>query len=354
MSKLFLKDTPIIGIDISTASIKVMSIDHNKWSVSGYGSLDVDPAKLKDALELHDPSYLTELVSLLLSEKTIGHLPSKRVALSLPTARSYCRTFTLPYAAENTMKEAVLLEAEQYIPIPPSSLYIDFAVVERNRSKKLATVLMCAIPKTVVDNAVTALEAAGLEVVYVEPSISAVSRLLMATEDANLPTIIVDIGPTSTDIAILEKGAIRVTGGIAIGSNAFTLDIAKKLNVTLENAHQLKVLNGLNTGPRQEKLQEALAPSLDKILAETRKVMRYYSERINSDDKLEQLLVVGSGSSMPGIGEYFTNSLVIAARVASPWQRLEFGKIQEPPKQFRPRYLTVTGLATLDPRRIWK
>ena len=82
--------------------------------------------------------------------------------------------------------------------------------------------------------------------------------------------------------------------------------------------------------------------------------MRYYTERINSERKLEQLLVVGGGSNMPGIGEYFTDKLVIAARVASPWQKLDFGEVQEPPKQFRPRYITVAGVASADPTRIWK
>ena len=188
----------------------------------------------------------------------------------------------------------------------------------------------------------------------IEPGINAVGRVLTATEDGSLPTVIVDIGPANTDIAILDKGSIRVTGGIPIGGNSFTLDIAKKLNISLENAHQLKVLNGLSAGPRQQKLKEALEPSLERILVETKKVIRYYNERINSERKLEQLLIVGGGSNVPGIGEYFTNSLIMAARVASPWQKLDFGKVQEPPKQFRPRYITVAGIASINPGSIWK
>jgi type IV pilus assembly protein PilM len=93
---------------------------------------------------------------------------------------------------------------------------------------------------------------------------------------------------------------------------------------------------------------------LDRILAETKKVIRYYDERISGDRKLEQLLVVGSGSNLPGIGEYFTNSLVIAARVASPWQKLDFGALPEPNKQFRPRYIAVAGLASVAPGEVWK
>jgi len=352
MSKLFYKDKPIIGLDISNTGIKIMSADPKRWLVHGYGSIDLEPLKVKAAMESPDDTYITDNIKLLLSEKIIGDTSSKLVAVALPTARSYTRTFTLPASTEKSLHDAVILEADQYIPIPSSNLYIDYQIIERN--KKEITVLMSAISKIIVDNIVRSIEAAGLQPILIEPSICSVGRVLTATERGDLPTVIVDIGPATTDIAILDRGTIRVTGGLAIGGNTFTLDIAKKLNVELENAHQLKVLNGLNPGPRQQKLTGALQPSLERILNEVKKVMRYYDERISTDRKLEQLLVVGSGSNLPGIGEYFTNSLVMPARVASPWQRLDFAKMQEPPKQFRPRYITVAGLASINPGSIWK
>lgn len=352
MAKFFYKDKPIVGLDISSTGIKLMSVDAKKWTVNGYGHLDLDPLKLKEALENDTKtSFLTDSIKLLLSENIIGSASSDRVAIAVPTSRSYTRTFTLPASAEKSLDEAVLLEAEQYIPIPVSTLYIDYQIIER--SKKTIIVLMSAVSKAVIDNISKAVEAAGLFPILIEPSINSVGRVLTATEDGTLPTVIVDIGPASTDIAILDKGSIRVTGGLSIGGNTFTLDIAKKMNISLENAHQLKVLNGLNAGPRQQKLKEALSPSLERIITETQKVMRYYNERI-SDRKLEQLLIVGGGSSVPGIGEYFTDKLVIAARVASPWQKLDFAKVQEPPKQFRPRYITVAGVASVNPGSVWK
>lgn len=353
MSKFFYKDKPVIGLDISNTGIKVMSIDSKRWLVNGYGSLDLDPLKTKESLENPDDTFLGENIKALLNEKIIGTLgPSTSVAIAVPTARSYTRTFTLPSSAEKALSEAVLLEAEQYIPIPVSTLYIDYQIIER--SHKTIVVLMSAMSKVVIDTIMRNVEAAGLSPVLIEPSINSVGRVLTATEDGTLPTVIVDIGTTNTDIAILDKGSIRVTGGVQVGGNTFTLDIAKKLNIALENAHQLKVLNGLNAGPRQQKIRDALNPSLERILTETKKVMRYYNERINSDRKLEQLLVVGGGSNVPGIGEFFTENLLIAARVASPWQKLDFGKNQEPPKQLRPRYITVAGVASVKPGSIWK
>ena len=350
MTKLFYKDKPIIGLNISNTGIKIMAIDIKKWLVLGYGSIDLDPVKVKDSLE-GNSSYLSDNIKLLVKEKIVGILPSDHVAISLPTARSYSRTFNLPISVEKSLDDAVELEVDQYIPIPSSTLYIDYEVIDR--SKKEVTVLMSAMPKTIIEKCVAAVEGSGLSVVMIEPSISSVARLLAKTEEGNLPTMVVDIGPANTDIAVLDNSMIRVTGGVAIGGNTFTLDISKKLGMAVENAHQLKVFNGLNAGPRQEKIKGAVDDSLKKIIIETRKVMRYYNERISGNSKIEQLLVVGSGSNMPGIGEYFTDELVMPSRVASPWQKLDFGKLPEPARQFRSQYITVAGIASIDTGEIW-
>lgn len=350
MKKLFYKDKPIIGLDISSTDMKVMSIDLKHQAVLGYGNLDLDPLRIKKAFE-DDDGYLSESLQTLLKKKMVGSLASDQVVLGIPTSRTFSRTFTIPVSAENTLKDAVAIEVGQYIPLPLSLLYVDYEIIERNES--VLTVIMSAVPKKIVDNALAACETAGLSVAMIEPAINAVARILKLTEEGHLPTVIVDIGAANTDIAVLD-GSVRITGGIGTGGNTFTLDIAKKLSVTLENAHQLKVLNGLSPGARQEKITSALRPALRGIITETRKVIRYYNERLSNDRRLEQVLVVGSGSNVPGIGEYFTNELVMPARTANPWQQLDFGELPQPAKQFRSRYITVAGLSNVEKGEMWK
>lgn len=350
MNKLFHTDKPIVGLDISQTGVKIMALHPQKKVVTGYGSIDLDPAKVQASLEGDDP-YLRENIQALVKKNLVGQLPSTQVVLGVPTGKTYSRTFSLPLDAQKNLKEAVEIEVDQYIPIPIGLLYVDYEVIER--TKDSLTVLMSAVPRTLADSCLSAAESAGLQVVMIEPGISAIARVLEATEEGHLPTVIIDIGPASTDIAVLDS-SIRVTGGLGIGGNTFTLSIAKKLGVPLENAHQLKVLNGLSAGPKQAKLQGALTPNLDRIVNETRKVIRYYNERITEQKKLEQVLIVGGGSNVPGIGDFFTNELVMPARVASPWQQLNFGNLAQPAKQFRPRYITVAGLASVNPGEIWK
>lgn len=352
MSKLFYKRKTIVGLDISQTGIKIMAVDPKHWLVLGYGSLDLDPVKVQASLDDPKDTYLADNIKTLLAKNIVGKLDSDHVIIGLPTGKTFSRTFTLPLGQERHIASAVEIEVDQYIPIPLASLYLDFDVIER--SKEALTVIMSAVPRTLVDTCLNAVKDAGLTPLLAEPSINAVARVLEVTEEGHLSTLILDIGAASTDIAVLDGGVIRVTGSVGIGGNTFTLDIAKKLGVALENAHQYKVLNGLTPGPRQAKITAALTPSLSRIAVEIRKVIRYYNERLANNRKIEQLLVVGSGANVPGIGEFFTNELVMPARVAIPWQKLDFGELQEPNKQFRPRYIAVAGLASVSPEEVWK
>lgn len=350
MSNYFYKDKPIIGLDINQTSLKIMAINAKRWTVLGYGSVDIDPSKLQQSME-GDGAYLADELEQLLGKKLVGQLPSNHVIMSIPTSRTYSRSITLPGDVKGNLLDAIRLEAEQSIPVPIDQLYLDYEITSKTPEAIVA--YSCAAPRHIVDTCMNAVTKVGLKPVMVEPSMNAVARLLKASEQGELPTVIVDIGAANTDVAVLDS-TIKVTGGVAVGGNTFTLDISNSMGVSLEQAHQLKVLNGLNPGKQQRKLNKAVAPSLQKILSELKKIMRYYEERVPGARKLEQVLIIGGGSNMPGLGDYFTENLMLASRLASPWQLLDFDKLPQPARQFKPRYLSVAGLALVNPREIWQ
>lgn len=351
LSKLFYREKTITGIDIGQTAIKIMSLDPRKGEVTSFGSFDVDPASIQAALRDGDPTYIVDSLTTLLRDKTVGSFGSKKVIVSIPASLAFTRTLALPIKAEKVLKSAVELEAEQYIPLPIASLVIDYQIIGRTASE--LSVLMCAAPRKIITAVSTAIDKVGLEVVAIEPSLMSIGRLLTTTEDAGMPSIIVDIGAIATDIAAVDGSTIRVTGTAAIGGNSFTLNIAESLKISLEQAHQMKVLYGLAYSTKQKKLTKAMTPDLDAIVSEVKKIIRYYNDRLGGE-RLEQLLIVGSGANIPGIGEYFTNALVMAARVANPWQNISFGHLAAPARQVKPRYITVAGAASVTQEELWK
>ena len=349
-TKLFYRDKPLVGIDVSTTGVKAMAINQHKMTVQGYGSIDLDPQKMQASMNNGD-NYLADGIKQLLHEKIHGKLPSNHIAVSVPTSRTYSRTLELPLDAEANLSDSLQLEVEQYLPIAASELYIDHQIIDR--SKTAITVLLTAVPKRIVDAAVESCEKAGLQVVTVEPGISAAARLIRRTEEGHLPTILIDVGAATSDIALVDQ-VVRVTGSAPVGGHTFTYTIADKLKVSFEEAHQLKVHSGLAPGPKQSKLRAALEPVLNQVAQETRKIMRYYSERLGAKTKIEQIIIVGGGSNLPGLGEFMTDAMMMPSRVANPWHSISFGHLTPPSKQFKPRYITAAGLGIIDPKEIWQ
>lgn len=347
--KLFVHNKPLIGIDISYTYLKVMTINMSKWSVACYGSITIDPLKAHESLT-GNPEYLSEKLKELVAKNIIGRVPSDHAVICIPTNLTYNRSTSLPVEASKKMAEAVSLEAEQSIPVPGKELNMTYEVLEK--TKESVEVSISAVPKKIVDNVVSICDAAGFYPMLVQPSISSVARLITLTEQGQLPTLVVDIGAATTDLAILSHGKIRANASVQIGDNAFTNAISKALKTSLENAHQLKVTDGLAYSKKQASITKALAPSLKQIVDEIHKILRYNSERLGSTEKIEQVIVVGSGSNMPGLGEYFTDTLIMPARVGSPWQNLNFGSLQQPARQFKARYISVAGVASITPKEL--
>ena len=348
--RLFIPDKPLIGIDISQHGIKVMSIDVKKWQVLGYGYVSADLSNRKTDKDDRE-SRIRDALNKLFKDHIIGRMPSKHAVLSIPTSRSYTRSFTLPRQAEKNLEEAVRLEAEQYIPVPLTEMNVGYQVISKTADQ--IEVAVAAAPNNLVNSLVSACHTVGLTVLMAEPSINSAARLVSHTEEGDLPTILLDIGSSTTDIAVLD-GTIRAASSVNQGGNGFTKAIAKRLSVSEEKAHQLKVLNGLSVSPRQADIKAALAPHLDEIVANIHKIIRYYNERIDSKKEIAQIVLVGGGANVPGIGDYFTDKLVMPARIASPWQLLDFGKLPKPTPQYKPLFITAAGLASTPPKEIFK
>ncbi len=311
--------------------------------VMGYATLDLPRDKVADSLENSD-SYLESKLVEMLEKKLVGKITSQYVAVSIPTVNTFSRMIRLPIDAEKDLSSTIDLEIEQYIPIPKELLTIDYSIL--SRTNKNIEVLICATPSNIIDRVIEVTRSVGLEPVLIEPSMNSIARLLYSNESGYLKTIVLDIGLTGTDIAVLDK-FIKATSSTQIGGNNFTLSISKNMNVSVEKAHQLKLLKGFNKSAEQKDITKALEKDMQTILTEIRKLIRYYKERLDGKS-IDQIIITGVGSSVAGLGDYFTNELYLPVRLANPWQSISFRNIPRPKRILISRYITVAGTAMAD------
>lgn len=353
-SLLLYKDEPLLGLDIGTGCIKVMQIQTEgvkKPAVVGYGTAFFDPeTTLKDSV-ITNYDGIAKAVHKLFKEHLVGDITTRRVALSVPTARTFTREMNLPQMSDKELEQAVLSEAEQYIPRPLDELCLDYQV--NRRGEEEISVYTVAIPRKIVESYMVLGDILGLEPILVEPTIAASTRLLTYDTNSNKgPSVFLDFGTVSADISIYDT-YINVTGTVACGGDMFTHHIMDALNVSEREATIIKTKYGLGLSKKQDQILEAVTPLLEKTIREIRRMIRYYEERGNSNQSITQVITTGGGANMPGLTDYLTQTLRLPTRMFDPWQILDYGHLQPPSYAERSLYMSVAGLALAKPKEVF-
>lgn len=352
MSGLFYKDKPLFGLDIGFSTIKVMQLDASgkQHRLVGYGIGAFDSKAILDGVVVDHASVAKSMMELF-DKHIIGEINTRRVALAIPASRTFTRTMNLPPIKDDEITEAVKLEAEQYIPMPIEELYLDHIII--NRDDKGTEVLAVATPKKIVDSQMQLVRMMGLEPVGFDTSILAAARVFEKQDEHNdIPAVLIDFGSMSADITVHDKTVI-VTGTIPHGGDIFTDLIAKKLGVSREEAHVIKTKYGIGKSKKQPEILEVLKPAIDQLAKEIRRMIRYHEERSGSQQKIGQIVAMGGGANMPGLSDYLTNVIRLPVRTCEPWQTFQMHRLQPPSILEKSMYVTVAGLALIQPRELF-
>ncbi|HEX9679561.1 MAG TPA: type IV pilus assembly protein PilM [Candidatus Saccharimonadales bacterium] len=343
---VFYKDKPIFGFDLGHSSIKVVQVEKNgrKTSVIGYGTIDFDPIAVKKGV-LVDIETIAKQTVKLFKSNIIGKIETKRVTSALPAGLTYSRIVTLPPMESKDVESAILLEVEQSIPVPLAELYVDYEVVYHAKDGSVE-VLVVAAPKSIVDSYLNLFAVLGLEVVLFETTINSVARTVSHADNTSVPTLIIDFGSISSDLAVFDH-TIRVTGTADWGGETLSKEIAKVLRVSLRQAQTIKNRYGLDVSKKQTQIAKALQPVLTQLINEIRRISRFYTERSGDNSKISQIVILGGGANLPGLSGYLTDKLRIATRLVDPLQNISFGRLQPPHKLERTLYSTAVGLSLL-------
>ena len=354
----FLHDKPLFGLDIGHGSLKVMQVSEqsgkpvgkgHKPHVVGYGFTTFDKSALEDGV-VTQPEIIAKAAHELFQHQLIGDITTRRVAIAIPAYRTFTRSVKLPKLKTKELAEAVQLEAEQYISVPLEELYLDYEIIKQ--SEDATELLVVAVPQTIVNSYLELAQILGLETVLIEPTLSSSGRLFSIDEQSDVATFIIDFGSQSSDISIFDKHML-VTGTVQGGGENFTNSIKNKLGVSLQEAGLIKTRYGLGVSKKQADIQQALEPTLEQIVKEIRRMMRYYEERYGSERPIGQIITLGGGANMPGLSEYMINAMRLAVRHTDPWQYFNYKGLQPPSDADKPMYATVAGLSLANPKEVF-
>ena len=166
-----------------------------------------------------------------------------RFAVGLPAGQHLSKTLTIPQAAEDNLRNALLYELDRHTPFRADEVGFDFAVIGRNELTRELIVRLVIAPKTTIANAISTAAATGLTVASVQPALpdrdSLAINLLPHDDSSNLVRTLLRWIPW---LILVALGAVAISLPL-LQKRAQVIELQPQVNIAAQQAAAADVLN---------------------------------------------------------------------------------------------------------------
>ena len=316
------KAKPVLGLDISSTSIKLLELSRegDRYRVESYGVKALPPNSVveKNINEVEAVAEAVKSVLLLSKAKT------KAAAVAVAGSAVITKVIEMPSGlSDDAMEMQITLEADQYIPYPLEEVSIDFeiqGVSERNPEQ--VEVLLAACRRENVDLRVDVLELAGLQPKIVDVEAYTMERAFSLIQDQfedqeDQVVAIVDIGATMTTLSVLVSGKTVYTREQLFGGKQLTEEIQRRYGLSTEEAGLAKKQGGLP----DDYESEVLEPFKDAVVQQVTRSLQFFFSSSQYND-VDYIVLAGGVASLEGLSELIEEKLGTQTIVANPFANM--------------------------------
>ncbi len=329
------KARPLIGLDISTSSIKMVELTEiaaGSYRVERYAIEYLQRDAVVDG-NIANLEAVAEAVRR--CWKRLG-TSTKYVAMSLPTAAVITKKIILPAnLREAEMEVQVESEANQYIPFALDEVNLDFQVIGPvPSSPDEVEVLIAASRKEKVEDRVASAEAAELKPLVMDVESFAVqtafdlvlAQLPVKGEDQIVA--LVDVGAVATKVMVMRGDQLVYTREQAFGGGQLTQDIMRAYGMSAEEAESVK-----RSGAAPENYEpELLRPFVENLAVEVSRALQFFFSSTQFN-QVHHIVLAGGCAAIAGVDEVVATRTQVPTVVANPFAGMV------PSSRIRPRQL---------------
>ena len=350
VSSLFSRQpAPLLGIDISSSSVKLVELAKNK---SGEVQLE------RCAIEPLERGWITdgnvekfdEVAEAMRRVVKKSGTRTRNVAMALPASAVITKKIILPGGmSDQELEIQVESEANQYIPFSLDEVSLDFCVVgPSTTSAGDVEVLIAASRKEKVQDRQGLAEAAGLKPVIIDvesyASRLAAGRLIqdLPGEGKDLMVALFEVGASTTSMQVIRNDEVLYDRDQAFGGAQLTQLIVRQYGFSAEEAESKKRSGELPA----DYAAGVLKPFVASIAQEIARALQFFFTS-TPHNRVDYVLLAGGSASLPGLTSAVTRQTSFACSLVNPFEGMEFGSGVREKKVRReaPSYLTSCGLA---------
>lgn len=331
------------GLDIGHSKIKLVFLEKNSQGVVAAKIVGETVTPASNWRQAGDKGLeaVANSIKVLLSDLK---LKTKECVLNLPEDEVVSRLVKLPPLKENEIQDALLFEAETFVPYPLDQASLNYEIVNKDEEGKML-IFAVAVKSSVVEMYVKLCKMAGLLPIAFETTALALRNMFSNSLGFEKPIMAINLGEQFTDLIVLRGEFVYSTRSLAVGGEAFTRAISVNLGLDMAAAEEYKKAYGMRQDQLEGKIKEAVSPVFGTIAEEVRKALVSFNQDFNQ--QIELLCLSGGGGSMPGLAESFTKTLGIEVQVLNPFVKMDqsglTGNVDQ--KNLGSAFGVVTGLA---------
>lgn len=295
----------VTGLEIgATQAIAALArVQDGRIAAERASARALPPGLLRDGVVI-DPVGLARELRELFAE----HRFPKRVRVGLATPRTVLRVIDLPPLEDRDVKAALVMQAQESIPMPLDRAVMDFqtiGLVDTPAGRRLR-VIVVATERNGVELLLETLQGAGLKAVGIDLSIFAVIRALRDHGSEDGPLLYAQLGDLA-NIAIAEGGVCRFNRLAPQGLTTLLERVTEGQGIPPDQALALLQRTGIE--PQDEEVsagdkavRDLLTRTAKELGSELRGAAEFYSTQFGSGP-VATGMVAGPLAPIPGFVE---------------------------------------------------
>jgi type IV pilus assembly protein PilM len=313
--------TPLIGVDISSASVKMVELSGDAeggYRLDGYSIVPL----AKDSVVDGNIAGLEQVGSAVERAWKLLGTREKRAAMALPAAAVISKKVIMQAGLrEEDMEMQVEAEANQYIPFTLDEVNIDFQVLGPSPSSpEDVEVLIAASRKDKIEDRVVVAEEAGLKVAIMDVETYA-TEAAYALACNQLPNggreqtvMIIDIGAVMMHINVLHDNQSVYFREQSFGGDHLTQEIQRRFGLSAEDAEIAKRKGGLPDSYSVEVLQ----PFIQSLALEVARALQFFTSSTQYN-RVDHIMLAGGCAAIPGVDLAVAERTQVNAVIANPF-----------------------------------
>lgn len=339
---------PVFALDISDRSFKYIQFQKTSHGrrVETFGSGSFPDGLIQSGV-ITDTAKLAALLQEQLPPKKFRY-----VALALPEEKGFVRSIRIPEVAAEELREAIALQLEEYVPLPPEETSFVYHVLPEAAPHSM-DVLIAAYPTALIAMYRDTMNQAGFVPVSLEIESQAIARSIIPPAEEKESVLIIDIGLTRTSFLFAKNGYTQLTFTIPIGGVTMHESIMKALHVSEAEAEQLKKDHGMGHAKESKHVYEAILPLVTSLEQEIQRHIEFWQEEMGKENKtrgvpkLNRMYLCGREANLIGLPQYLSTQLQVPVSLPNVWINALSNQQLVPEIEFRDSlgYATSIGLA---------